>query len=67
MDAELPKIWGGSKNESMLEVKNLILRAKFNFAAIGIYHTFALEKDSDPYLILFFSKKWPKAFLRLPK
>ena len=61
MGPELPKNWGGSKNESMLEVKNLILRAKFNFAAIGIYHTFTLEKDSGPQLFIFFSKNFPKA------
>ena len=61
--AELPKIWAGSKIESMLEMKIIYLVTKFNFATIAIYHTFALEKDSGPQLFLFFSKKVPEAFL----
>ena len=67
MGAELPKIWAGSKNESMLEMEKIYLTTKFNFAAIDIYHTFTLEKDSGPQQFLFFSKKVPEAFLRLPK
>ena len=55
MGAEFPKIWAGSKNESMLEMKIIYLTTKFNFAAIDIYHTFTLEKDSGPQLFLFFS------------
>ena len=59
MGAELPKIWDDSKNESMLEMKKIYLTTKFNFAAIGIYHTFTLEKDSGSQQFLFFSKKFP--------
>ena len=63
MGAELLKIWAGSKNESMLEMKIIYWMTKFNFAAIAIYHTFTLEKDSGPQRFLFFSKQWRKAFL----
>ena len=56
MGAELPKILAGSKNESMLEMEIIYLVAKFNFAAIDIYHTFTLEKDSGPQLFFFFKK-----------
>ena len=67
MGAELPKILAGSKNESMLEMKKIDLMTKFNFGAIGIYHTFTLEKDSGPQLFLFFSKNVFKAFFATPK
>ena len=61
MGAERPKIWAGSKNEPMLEMKIIHLTTKFNFAAIGIYHTFTLEKDTGPQLC-FFPKSGPKRF-----
>ena len=67
MGAELPKLWAGSKNESMLELEIIYLVTKFNFATIAIYHTFTLEKDSGPQLFLFFSKKCGKVIFATPK